>query len=162
MSKFDTPNCKQEISEIFSITYLFLPTHFQRFYIVPPPPPLLLLAQAWNFCRPDSIWELDLSLQLFQFFFTGMKNQSRFDRKRRRHNSIFPINSPQNILAWQGWHLLFWNAEKLFKDHKRHQFHRVPGEEEERGEQEHSSFPHGRRIHCSSWDSPRYLLNFFL
>jgi len=27
--------------------------------------------------RPDSIWELDLSLQLFQFFFTGMKNQSR-------------------------------------------------------------------------------------
>jgi len=26
---------------------------------------------------PDSIWELDLSLQLFQFFFTGMKNQSR-------------------------------------------------------------------------------------
>ena len=33
-------------------------------------------------CRPDpdSIWELDLSLQLFQFFFTGMKNQSRFSR----------------------------------------------------------------------------------
>merc|ERR1712107_700454 len=27
---------------------------------------------------PDSIWELDLSLQLFQFFFTGMKNQSRY------------------------------------------------------------------------------------
>ena len=54
-----------------------LPKHFQRFQIVPQSPTLLIWPQAWNFCRPDSIWELDLSLQLFQFFFTGMKNQSR-------------------------------------------------------------------------------------
>ena len=40
-------------------------------------------------CRPDSIWELDLSLQLFQFFFTGMKNQSRFFPEHIKDLSTF-------------------------------------------------------------------------
>ena len=46
--------------------------------------PTLALDWSLKLCRPDSIWELDLSLQLFQFFFTGMKNQSRFYRRRRK------------------------------------------------------------------------------
>ena len=75
-----------------------------------------------------------------------------------------PIISPQDILAWQGWHLLFWDAKKLFKNHKRHQF--FPGvtrrKEEQRGEEEQSTFAPRSRLHCLSRNHPHYLLSFFL
>ena len=126
--------------------------------------PTLALDWSLKLCRPDSIWELDLSLQLFQFFFTGMKNQSRFYRRRRKTaTTFFPIFSPQDILAWQGWHLFLWNAAKLFKNHKWHQFHRgVSGKEAGGSEEEHSTFAPCRPIHCFSRNPPPYLLNFFL
>ena len=77
-----------------------------------------------------------------------------------------PIISPQDILAWQGWHLLFWDAAKLFKNHEWHQFRRREGagrrNEERRREEERSSSANYRCLHCFSRKPRPYLLSFFL